>query len=266
MLNNILCTLLILYVITLSLMYIFQRDFLYFPDPLYLSPQVAHAPKEIKELKVVTEDGLNLIGWYAPATHRPQTLVFFHGNGDSLSQTVFISAPYIAAGYGFLIAEYRGYSGMPGHPTEDGLYKDARAYLKALIASGVREEDIVLFGHSLGTGVAVQMATEFHVHSLILVAPFLSIPKVAQLHFPYLFAGSLVKDRYESFKKIPTLHIPVLIANGAQDEIIPPTHGKQLFELANEPKNYLLVPDAGHNNMFESNLVGISLKWLAPPP
>ncbi|MGB9152643.1 MAG: alpha/beta hydrolase [Alphaproteobacteria bacterium] len=261
-LKNSLYFIIAIYFVALLGIYIFQRNILYVPSPTYTPPQAANAPKEIRELAVKTDDGIDLKGWYAPATGNHLTVVFFHGNADSLRTAAFISAPYIAAGYGFLLAEYRGYSGMPGSPTEEGLYADARAYIRSLIASGVKAEDIVLFGHSLGTGVAVQMASEFHVRGLILLAPYLSIPKMAQLRFPIFPAEYLAKDRYENFKKIPTLHMPVLIANGGKDGVIPPSQGKQLFALANEPKQFLFIPDKGHNDMFDGDFTDESLKWL----
>src|ERR1700722_5587571 len=138
-----------IYLVALAGIYCFQRSLMYFPPShVYVTPQEAHADPALRELTVRTEDGLDLKGWYGPATSKPLTLVFFHGNGDSLRTAAPIAAPYLAAGYGFLLVEYRGYSGLPGHPTETGLYADARAYLKSLIASGVKEDDIVLFGHS----------------------------------------------------------------------------------------------------------------------
>ena len=209
-----------------------------------------------------TLDGLDLKGWYAPATTKPFTFVFFHGNGDSLYTASQIADPYIAAGYGFLLTEYRGYSGLPGKPTEAGLYADARAYLYALMAQGVRSQDIILYGHSLGTGVATQMAEEFHVGGLMLLAPYLSIPKMAQVDYPFLPVDLMVLDRFENFKKIGSVHDPVLIVNGTRDQLIPPNQGKQLFDLANEPRQFYSIPGDGHNDLFNDS-VPISLDWVS---
>jgi len=253
----------LIYIVALVALYVFQRDFLYFPSSTYISLQAAHAPAAMKELYARTEDGLDLKAGYAPATSKPLTIVFFHGNGDSLRTAAFIALPYLAAGYGFLLVEYRGYSGMPGSPTEVGIYADARADIRSLIASGVKEADIVLFGYSLGTGVAVQMAREFHARGVILLAPYMSVAKQAQLTFPFFPAGFLVKDRYENFSKIPDLHVTILMANGGRDEVIPPSQGRQLFALANEPKQFAFIPEAGHTDLFQSAFVGLSLQWLA---
>jgi hypothetical protein len=145
-----------LYLLLLLVFFVCQRSLLYFPSADSTSLREAHANPAFTQLTVRTEDGLDLKAWYAPATSKPFTFVFFHGNADSLADSSSVADPYIAAGYGFLETEYRGYSGLPGKPTEAGLYADGRASIHALNAQGVRTESIILFGHSLGTGVAVE--------------------------------------------------------------------------------------------------------------
>jgi hypothetical protein len=255
-----------IYIVALLGFFLFQRQFLYFPSDTYVSPKTCYAPSALKEMDIKTEDGLALKSWYAPATTKPFSLVFFHGNGDSLCTAAAIAEPYINAGYGFMLVGYRGYNGLPGSPSETGLYTDARAALKKLTVSGVPNDSIVLFGYSLGTGVATQMATEFPVRGLILLAPYLSIPKMAQVRFPMFPAEYLALDRFENFKKISTLHLPLFIANGEKDLVIPPIQGQQLFHLANEPKTFLSVPKKGHNDLFENPFVNVSLNWLQELP
>jgi fermentation-respiration switch protein FrsA (DUF1100 family) len=251
-----------LYLGVIGYFYSIQRSLLYFPSRTYSTPHEALANPSLREFAVRTTDGVALKGWYAPSTEKPLTLVYFHGNGDDLVTSAPIAALYLKAGYGFLIAEYRGYSGLPGTPTEAGLYNDARAYLRGLIASGVDPKQIVLFGRSLGTGVAVQMATEFQANGLILLSPYRSIPEVAESHFPFLPAERLMKDRFETFKKIASLTLPLLVANGGQDQVIPPSQGRSVFALANEPKTFFFAAAAGHNDMFEGGFGTASLEWL----
>jgi fermentation-respiration switch protein FrsA (DUF1100 family) len=248
------------YLLLLIGVFFCQRSLLYFPSHSYVTLSEAFANKSFEELPVRTADGLDLKAWYAPATTKQFTFVFFHGNGDCLATASETADPYIADGYGFVVAEYRGYSGLPGKPTEAGLYADGRATLYALMARGVRSEKIILFGHSLGTGVAVQMAEEFHVGGVILLAPYTSIPEIAQIQYPYLPAKVLVRDRYESVKKIGNIHAPVLIVNGSGDQLIPPSQGMQLYDLANEPKEFHSIPGRGHNDAF-SDLAPIALDW-----
>ncbi len=252
---------LVFYLLALGGLYFFQRSFLYYPPSAYQTPQEARA-ETFREFPVHTEDGLDLKGWFAPAARKPYTAVFFHGNADSLINMHPFAVPYIKAGYGFLLAEYRGYSGLPGQPTEQGLYADARAYLKALIALGVKEEHIVLIAHSLGTGVAAQMAREFNVGAVILLAPFLSIPKVAQTHYRFFPVQPLVHDRYESDAKLPAVHVPVLIVHGEADRLVPIEQGRQLFALANEPKKFVSLAGGRHSDILdEAGMIGI--RWLA---
>jgi len=250
-----------LYLIVLAIFFLTQRKLLYFPARSYISPAEAHANRAFIEIPVKTQDGIELRGWYAPATSSPCTIVFFHGNGDSLSTAAGIAEPYIIAGYGFFLAEYRGYSGLPGAPAERGLYHDARAYLQSLKNHGVDSRNIVLYGHSLGTGVAVQMASEYRTAGLMLLAPYLSIPKVAQIHFPFFPSSILALDRFDNEKKIKQIHSPLLIGNGSEDAVVPPSQGEKLYSLANGPKEFHSLPGLGHNDAFEA-FTPLSLSWL----
>jgi fermentation-respiration switch protein FrsA (DUF1100 family) len=253
------------YIGCLILLFVFQRRFLYFPSHTYVSLREAQANSALREFPVRTADGIDLKAWYAAATTKPFTFVFFHGNADSLYGATEVADPYIAAGYGFLIAEYRGYSGFAGKPTEAGLYADGRAYIYGLMAQGVKSEDIILFGHSLGTGVAVQLAEEFHVGGLILLAPYLSVPKMAQVHYPIFPAELIVLDRFENARKMKNVHVPVLIVNGTMDEVIPPSQGKQLYDLANEPREFRSLPGIGHNDLFH-DFAPLGLNWVSKLP
>lgn len=250
-----------LYLVLLLIFFFTQRSLLYYPTHSYTSLAEAHANVAFKEISVRTADGIELKAWYAPATTEPETIVFFHGNGDNLRTASVIAEPYIAAGYGFLLAEYRGYSGLPGSPTEAGIYADARAYLQHLVAHGVESKQIILFGHSLGTGVAVQMAAEFHTRGLMLLAPYLSIAKLAQIDFPFFPSSYLALDRFDSEKKIKLIHTPLLIVNGSVDQVIPPSQGSALYSRANDPKEFHSLPNLGHNDAFDE-FAQISLRWI----
>ena len=157
---------------------------------------------------------------------------------------------------------YRGYSGLPGRPTETGLYNDGRAYIQGLVGRGVGSKNIILFGHSLGTGVAVQMAVEFQVRGVMLLAPFLSIPKLASIHFPFFPSSFLVLDRFDNERKISNIHSPLLVANGDQDQVVPPLHGARLYALANQPKEFHSFAGRGHNDAFDQ-FAPVSIDWIA---
>jgi len=240
-----------LYILCLIVLFVSQRSLLYFPSHRYVPLGEAQVNPAFQEISARTADGIDLKAWYVPATTKPFTFVFFHGNGDSLYFASAVANPYIRAGYGFLVAEYRGYSGLPGKPTEAGLYADARAYLYALRARRVPSEKIILFGHSLGTGVAMQMAEESHSGGLVLLAPYLSMGEMAQQEYPIFPAKLILLDRFENDKKIGRIQTPLLIINGTEDQVIPPSHGKQLYELASEPRQFISLPGHGHNDLFD---------------
>ncbi|MDD3181943.1 MAG: alpha/beta hydrolase [Alphaproteobacteria bacterium] len=242
-----------------------QRNYIYFPSPKYVTLEDAAAPAAFEELKVTTEDHVSLTGWYARSTRKPYTIVLFHGSGDSLHNFAPLAEPYIDAGYGFLIAEYRGYSGMPGEPTENGLYADARAFVGKLFDTSVELDHIILMGHSLGAAVATQMAKEFHPAGLVLLAPFASLPQRAAELYPYFPTDFVVLDRYANDKKIPLINMPLLIAHGDKDTMIPIHHGRILFDLAKEPKMMQVLEGFGHNNMIGPSTPYV-LDWLSTFP
>lgn len=250
-----------LYLTAMAIFFVTQRSLLYYPSRSYTALADAHANTAFKEISVRTQDGIDLKAWYAPAINKPFTIVFFHGNADGLRTAAQIADTYIAAGYGFLLTEYRGYSGLPGSPTETGLYNDGRAFLKELQARGVESSHIILYGHSLGTGVAVQMASEFHVGGLMLLAPYLSIPKLAQIDFPFFPSSLLALDRFDNEKKIKSIRMPLLIVNGTSDQVIPPSQGKKLYSLANEPKEFHSLSGRGHNDAFDE-FAPLSINWI----
>jgi len=251
----------VLYLVALGVFFFSQRSLLYFPNHSYTALTDAHANQAFKEISVRTQDGIDLKAWHAPATSKPFTIVFFHGSADSLDTAAQIADPYIAAGYGFLVAEYRGYSGLPGKPTEIGLYNDARAYLQHLKARNIQSSQIILYGHSLGTGAAVQMASESHVAGLMLLAPYLSIPKMAQVDFPFFPSTYLALDRFDNEQKIKYIHTPLLIVNGSIDQVVPASHGKKLYALANGPKEFHSLLGRGHNDAF-AEFAPLSMDWI----
>ena len=252
----------LLYFALMALFFAQQRSLLYYPRHTWVPLEEAHADPAYKQISVRTADGIDLKAWYAPATTKPFTIVFFHGNADNLYSAAQVGNRYIAQGYGFLAAEYRGYSGLPGKPTESGLYADGRAYLSYLITSGVHPSQLILFGQSLGTGVATQMAADFPVGGVMLLAPFLSIPKVAQAHFPIFPCSLLAVDRYDNAKKIKNVHAPILIINGSADDIVPPLQGLKLYSLANEPREFHSIENRGHNDILD-DFEPLSEDWLA---
>src|SRR3546814_1371766 len=150
--------------------------------------------------------------WYhPPAGERGPLVVFFHGNGSDLGNAFLKMRPFVEAGFGLLAAGYRGYSGNPGKPSEPGLTADARSLLDWAAAEGYGRERLVYYGESLGTAVAVKIASERPPSALVLEAPPSSIADVAQAHSWYLPVRLLIRDPWDSLARIAAVGAPVLI-------------------------------------------------------
>jgi uncharacterized protein len=238
------------YVGICAYLYMFQRDILYHPSPIYAAPNPS-ALLAMQEVEVLTQDGITLHSWYAPAPPHAPTIVFLHGNAGGLQERTPTYHAIIEAGYGLLALEYRGYSGNAGRPTEEGLYHDGRAAFTYLQTQGVAADNVVLMGHSLGTGVAVQLATEYPLHALVLIAPFTSMVAMANEQYWYVPAGVLLKDRYDSLSKAARVEEPVLIFHGQNDALIPVAHAVALDSaLTSAPRKHLVIdPSAKHNDV-----------------
>lgn len=239
-----------------------QRRLLYFPDSERPSPRKSGV-SEMAEVSLETDDGLSLVAWYhPPAGAALPTLVYFHGNAGNIGMRAHKVRPYLDAGFGVLLTTWRGYSCNPGKPSESGFYHDGRAAMKFLKMAGVASENIVLYGESLGTGVAVHLAQEQTLAALVLEAPFSSIADVAQARMPFLPVKSLLLDRFESTSKIVSVTAPTLIVHGAHDGTIPLRFGQKLFAVAREPKTMHVYAEAGHNDLYEHGMATLVIDFL----
>lgn len=213
-----------------------------------------------------TADGLTLSGWYRAARGDLPTLVYFHGSAGYHGGRARLVAPYLDAGYGVLLAGYRGYGDNPGWPSEAGLYEDGRAALDWLDGSGVAPDRTILYGESLGTGVAVQMAVERPMAGLVLQAPFTSTVDVGEDMVPWLPVSAMMTDRYDNLSKIGRISVPLLLIHGEADRIVPVRFGRRLFDAAPDPKTAHFVPEAGHNNLDQFAISDLVIAWLQSLP
>ena len=241
-----------LYALLILALFFMQRSFLYFPsnEKLDLSKAVVNG---LEEVKLKTADGLVLTAWFMkpePARNG-ETFLLFHGNAGHIGHRVEKFRRILEAGYGFLFLEYRGYGGNPGKPSEAGLHIDAKAALDFLSSREIPREKVILYGESLGCGIAVKAATEHDFAAVILEAPYTSIADVAQRQFWFLPVRWLVRDRYDTLAIINMITSPVVVMHGEQDDIIHVSFGKRVFEAAPEPKTAWFFEGAGHNNLKE---------------
>lgn len=240
-----------LYAVVVGVLYFFQRDFMYRPDQIRrVPPSYYPMLAGVQEVELKTADGLRVLSWYWPAPQGRPTVLIFHGNGGSLRSQRYRLAYFKEAQMGVLLLGYRGYAGNEGSPSEEGLYNDARAALRWLNGQGVTDPHIVLYGESLGSGVATKMAVERDLALVVLESPYTSTVDVASLRFPFVPVAWLMKDRYESLARIAAVTEPVLVMHGDADQVIPQEFGKKLFEAANEPKEGFWPKGIGHNDIF----------------
>ena len=253
------------YAVFVAAMYALQRSLMYFPARSLSTPARAGVP-EMTPVTLRAADGLELAAWYgAPrddgGSARP-VIVYFHGNGGGIAARGSRVRPYLDRGFGVLLVEYRGYSGNPGSPSEQGLYADGRAALAFVQSEGLPLDRVVLFGESLGSGVAVRMATEFDVGAVVLEAPFSSAVDVAAGAYWFLPARWLMKDRFDSISRIGEVRAPLFMVHGERDRIVPVRLGRKLFAAANDPKEAVYLPDAGHDDLPAHGSARLAIDFL----
>lgn len=239
------------YLLLMLAMFTFQRTLMYPASSDVPDPAVA-AAGGFQVVTTATADGLRLTHWYKkPARPGAATVVLFHGNAGHLGHRASKFAFLLDQGFGLMLAGYRGYGGNPGRPNEADLTADGRVLLDWLEAEGLTADRLVLYGESLGSGLAVKLAAERPVAAVILEAPYTSIAAVAQRHYWYLPAYWLVRDRWESKPLIDKIGAPLLVLHGERDRVIPITFGRELLAAAREPKTALFLDGAGHNDLLE---------------
>ncbi len=234
-----------IYILMIVGMTIFQRRLQYFPDRRLVDPAQA-GMNGVEDLRLTTNDGETLVAWYAPAKDGHPLILYFHGNGGAMVDRIPRFRALTASGYGLLAISYRGYGGSTGSPTQKGLMEDGETgYLEAR-ARGYDGDRIVLMGESLGTGVAIALAATHEAAALVLDSPFSSAVEVAAAHYPIFPVNWLMFDRFRSDLAIGDVHIPILVLHGDEDDVVPISLARRLFELANEPKTFMLVSGGKH--------------------
>jgi uncharacterized protein len=225
-----------------------QRRLIYFPSPGPLPPAATVLP-DGRDVVLETDDGIHLGAWYFPARSPGPAVLVCNGNGGNRWLRAELAAALNRMRLSVLLFDYRGYGGNPGNPTEHGLAADARAAQAWLAAQpDVDANRIVYFGESLGAAVAISLAVRRPPGALVLRSPFTSLADVAAVHYPWLPARRLLLDRYPSIERIASVSAPVLVIAGDRDDIVPASLSRRLYDAAVEPKWWLLVSGAGHND------------------
>jgi uncharacterized protein len=215
--------------------------FIFFPDQNVLPP-----PPGVLERWLTTADGVRLHAWHAVAPEGAPTLVWSHGNAGNIAGRSPVLQALAARGLGVLAYDYRGYGRSGGTPSEAGVYRDVEAAYDSLALPSSR---LVAFGESLGGAVSIHLATVRPCAAVVVVSTFTTMRDVARFH--YGVAGLLAGNGFDSLRRISGVHVPLLVAHGDEDEVVPYALGEALFAAAGEPKRFLPLPGAHHNDVFE---------------
>ena len=251
--TNLLLIFIIIYFLIFTFTYIFQRNLLYHPTENNYSGDKLLVP--IVKVKIVTRDNIELISWYHKKNKNYKTILFLHGNAGTLENRIHKINHFKNMKVNLIILAWRGFSGNKGQPTEDGLYEDARSIIKWLKSNNIYENDIILYGESLGTAVAIEVAQNKNFSGVILESPFTSMIDAEKNKYPFLPIKFLLKDKYESSLKIKNIKVPILIMHGKKDSIVPFSMGKKMYEIANEPKYSYFSDYDNHMMNYDKNLL-----------
>lgn len=240
------------YLVVLLVVFIGQSGMLYLPD--LPSRELAATPQAIglayDDVRLQTEDGVELHGWYIPAAAARATLLFFHGNAGNISHRLDSIRIFNNLGLSVLIFDYRGYGQSNGSPSELGTQRDALAAWHYVTQTrGVAPDQVVLFGRSLGGAVAAWLATQHHPAALIVESRFTSVPDIAADVYWWLPARWLSRFDYATRDYVAAVNCPVLVIHSPDDEIIPFRHGEAIHAAAREPKEFLRLRGS-HNDGF----------------
>ena len=246
--------LVLIYASVLVLLFIFQRNLMYHPNENnYFGDKLE---VNIEKVNIKTPDNLSLLGWFHKKDlNKFKTIIYFHGNAGTLENRIHKLNHFKNMGVNFLIIAWRGFSGNEGKPTENGLYLDGMSAVNWVLDQGVKEENLILYGESLGTGIATEIAQNKNFAGVILETPFTSMINAAKEFYPYIPVNLLLKDRYENYKKIKNINIPILIMHGEQDTIVPFKMGKKMYQLANEPKYFYFTKYDDHMMEYDEPMI-----------
>jgi fermentation-respiration switch protein FrsA (DUF1100 family) len=245
-----------------------HRYFIYIPDRTRVDPE-ATGLSGVEEIVFKASDGTKLIAWYLPARPGKPTLLYFPGNSGNTACRAGKIATIGSDGYGAFMLNYRRYGGSEGRPTEARIAADAVSAYDCLRGLGVAPHEIVAYGESLGTAVATRLTLQRHVKALVLEAPFTSVVDVGKLLWKGFPLGVIMVDQYRTIDRIAGVTAPLFIIHGGRDAIIPLDQARRVFHAASEPKSMTVLPQAGHNDLFERGAwekVEVFLESLRPVP
>jgi uncharacterized protein len=233
--------------------------FVFFPGPLLTNP-----PRGVEERWIRTADGFDIHAWYATHPKARTSVVWSHGNAGSIGDRASLLIALAGQGLDVLAYDYRGYGKSGGRPSETGVYLDAEAAFDSERERRGSDVSIVCFGESLGAAVTIHLATRRPCAAVAVVSTFTRLRDVARYHYGPL--APLAGDRFDSLSLVGTLKVPFFAAHGDRDRVVPYELGERLFAAAPEPKRFLRVPGAGHEDIFDHEpLIEELARFLGEP-
>jgi uncharacterized protein len=251
------------YALFAAMLFLLQRRILFRPSRI--PPDLTDAGiSDVRQMTVTTSDGLALLAWYLPpARDGSRVVLYLHGNAGNIGHRAFRLERFQRLGWGVLLLEYRGYGGNPGAPTEAGLFIDADAGLAALLAMGISLPAVVVWGESLGTAPAVHLGVAHPVGAVVLESPFTSITDMARMRYWMFPVALMVRDPFDSLRRISGMRAPLQVIHGIFDTIVPVAMGRAVYAAAPEPKQLWIAPHAGHLDLVEAGAIEVAGDFVA---
>jgi uncharacterized protein len=253
-----------LYLLLIGAVALGQRGMIYHPDSTRSDPAEAGVP-EMVPVPLRADDGTAVGGWYAPPpTPGKATVVFFHGNSGTIGSRAFKARALLDAGYGVFLVEYRGYGGNSGSPSEKGLYADGRAVIQWLISRGIPASRLVLYGESLGSGIALEMTRLIQPMMVVLECPFTTLPDLAPSYVLPVLARTFMVDRFDNLSKVTGMTAPLLVVHGDRDQTVPVAMGRALLNAAADTTiaDGVFLPAAHHNDLWDHGAGELILDFI----
>lgn len=253
MLKKILGFLLVIYALILIGIFLFQRNLVFSPD----NSPISVPNEDIKEVILKTENNESLYNWHSITKDTNIVILFMHGNAGNIATKINKLETFKTLGFDVFLLGYPGYGESSGSPSEKNFVHAAKQGFDYLKSLGYANNKIVVYGESLGTAVAIQLAATIEARSVILEAPMTSIQEIAAEQYPFIPIKWLIKDPFLSINHIEQVDEPVLIIHGDMDEAIPFQHGQRLYEAIKTSKYFHKVKGGGHNNLYDFNIDGV---------
>ncbi len=246
-----------------AILFLFQSRILYFTDPTRRDPAELGLERTV-DTETRTKDGAKLVLWKTePEWTGAPHILYLHGNRRALWRRARFFRLFLAAGYGFTALAHRGFNGSSGRPSEKKNVADAIHVFDELVASGVPAASIIVYGESLGSGTAVQLAVARPVGGVVLHAPYDSLRDIVRSRTIWLLPRLIFREQYDSVRQIQKVTAPVLWIHGDADRIIPQSRGRRLYDAATGPKYAALVKGANHFGIYTQQVFNQHIRFFA---